>query len=101
VRIWVFVAIAALLALTLGALLGRTRIRSWRYAWTFAAGLLFVGAVIAGCGGGYNNVVPPPSYTGTPPGPYTVTVYAFTETNASDGTNANADARVAIPLTVK
>jgi len=101
VRIWVFVAIAALLALTLGALLGRTRIRSWRYAWTFAAGLLFVGAVIAGCGGGYNNVVTPPSYTGTPPGPYTVTVYAFTETNASDGTNANADAHVAIPLTVK
>ena len=106
-RTWELVAIAALqallalLALLLGARAGRTRTRSWRYAWTLAAGLLFVGAVIAGCGGGYNNVVPPPNYTGTPPGPYTVTVYAFTETNTSDGTNGNADAHVSIPLTVK
>jgi hypothetical protein len=97
----VFAAIAALFALALGALAERTRIRSWRYGWTFAAGLVFAGALLAGCGGGPSNVVPPPSYTGTPPGPYTVTVYAFTETNTSDGTNANADAHVAIPLTVK
>ena len=101
VRIWVFVAIAALFALALGALAERTRIRAWRYGWTFAAGLVFLGALIAGCVGGPGNVVPPPSFTGTPPGPYTVTVYAFTETNTSDGTNANADAHVAIPLTVK
>jgi beta-glucanase (GH16 family) len=38
--------------------------------------------------------------SGTPPGSYTVTVYAFTETNSSDGSNAHADASVAIPLTV-
>jgi hypothetical protein len=29
-----------------------------------------------------------------------VTVYAFTESNIGDGSNANADANVAIPLTV-
>jgi hypothetical protein len=37
---------------------------------------------------------------GTPPGSYTVTVYAFTESNTSDGENANADANVSIRLTV-
>jgi beta-glucanase (GH16 family) len=38
--------------------------------------------------------------TGTTPGSYTVTVYAFTESNVGDGTNGTADANVAIPLTV-
>jgi beta-glucanase (GH16 family) len=37
---------------------------------------------------------------GTASGNYTVTVYAFTETNISNGANSNADASVAIPLTV-
>ena len=37
---------------------------------------------------------------GTPPGSYSVTVYAFTESNVSDGSNAKADASVAVPLTV-
>jgi hypothetical protein len=55
--------------------------------------------VIAGCGGTTSVTTPPPN-TGTPPGSYTVTVYAFTESNASDGSNGNADASVAIPLTV-
>jgi hypothetical protein len=63
------------------------------------AGLIFVGAVIAGCGGGNNNIVPPPN-NGTTPGAYTVTVYAFTESNVSDGSNAKADASVSIPVTV-
>jgi hypothetical protein len=58
-----------------------------------------VGVAIAGCGG--NSVTTIPSNNnGTPPGPYTVTVYAFTESNVSDGTNANADASVLIPLMV-
>jgi beta-glucanase (GH16 family) len=38
--------------------------------------------------------------TGTPPGSYTVTVYAFTESNSSNGSNSNADTNVVIPLTV-
>jgi hypothetical protein len=38
--------------------------------------------------------------TGTTPGDYTVTVYAFTESNKGNGSNSTADASVAIPLTV-
>jgi|HubBroStandDraft_1064217.scaffolds.fasta_scaffold02958_6 hypothetical protein len=38
--------------------------------------------------------------TGTPAGNYTVTIYAFTESNSSNGANSNADASVVIPLTV-
>ncbi len=37
---------------------------------------------------------------GTTPGSYTVTVYAFTESNAGDGSNGTADANVPITLTV-
>ncbi len=36
----------------------------------------------------------------TPAGNYSVNVYAFTESNTSNGANSNADANVAIPLTV-
>jgi hypothetical protein len=43
---------------------------------------------------------PPPPPNGTTPGSYTVTVYAFTESNVSDGTNGHADANVPITLTV-
>jgi beta-glucanase (GH16 family) len=38
--------------------------------------------------------------TGTPSGSYTVTVYAFTESNTGNGSNNTADANVVIPLTV-
>ncbi len=38
--------------------------------------------------------------TGTAPGSYTVTVYAFTESNVGNGSNGTADAHVDIPLTV-
>jgi beta-glucanase (GH16 family) len=101
IRIWVPVAIAGLLALALFALARRMRSRAWRFSWMLIAGLIFFGAMIAGCGGGASNVTPPPPpNTGTTPGAYTVTVYAFTESNATDGTNAHADASVAIPLTV-
>jgi beta-glucanase (GH16 family) len=37
---------------------------------------------------------------GTASGPYTVTVYAFTESNTGNGSNSTADAHVDIPLTV-
>jgi beta-glucanase (GH16 family) len=101
IRIWVPVAIAGLLALTLFALSRRMRSRAWRFSWMLIAGLIFFGAMIAGCGGGASNVVPPPPpNTGTTPGAYTVTVYAFTESNASDGSNGNADASVSIPVNV-
>jgi beta-glucanase (GH16 family) len=100
VRIWLPIAIAGLLALTLVALARRMRRRAWRFRWMLVAGLIFVGAVIAGCGGGSPIVTPPPTNNGTTPGAYTVTVYAFTESNATDGTNAHADASVTIPLTV-
>jgi hypothetical protein len=100
-RMWLPTAIAAILVLIVVALANRTRSRTWQYGCTLAAGLILAGGVIAGCGGGASGVTtPPPPNTGTTPGAYTVTVYAFTESNASDGTNAHADASVTIPLTV-
>jgi hypothetical protein len=62
-----------------------------------AAVLILAGAAIAGCGG---STTTPPNNNGTPPGSYTATVYAFTESNSSDRSNGNADASAAIPLTV-
>ena len=86
--------------LTIVALVGRMRSRAWRFRWMLVAGWVFVGIVIAGCGGGNTIVTLPPTNNGTPPGAYSVTVYVFTESNASDGSNANADASVSIPVTV-
>jgi beta-glucanase (GH16 family) len=101
-RFFLPIAITASLVLTLVAVARRMRRRTWSYAFTAVAGLILLGAVIAGCGGGGSSLVPPPPppNNGTPPGPYTVTVYAFTETNASNGSTANADASVPISLTV-
>jgi beta-glucanase (GH16 family) len=99
-RIWMPITIAGLLALLIVALALRAQSRARRQLCGIAAVLILVGVVaIAGCGGG-SSVNPPPPSNGTPPGSYTVTVYAFTEGNTSDGTNANADANVAIPLIV-
>jgi len=96
-RIWLPVALAALLAL-LGMWLARsTPRRAWRYGFALVAACMIVGTLTAGCSG--NNGPPPPT-NGTPPGSYTVTVYAFTESNIGDGSNGTADASVAIPLTV-
>lgn len=63
-------------------------------------GFALVLVVVAGCGGGGYSSPPPPPSGGTAPGSYAVTVYAFTESNTSDGTNAHADSSVQIPLTV-
>jgi beta-glucanase (GH16 family) len=98
-RIWLPIAIVGLFALMLFNLARRMRTLAWRYSFAAVAALILVGAVIAGCGGGNSTVIIPPN-NGTPPGPYTVTVYAFTESNNSDGSNGHADANVAIPLTV-
>jgi len=77
----------------------RARTRAYLYGCTLAIGLLLTGA--ASCGGGSNNTqVTPPANNGTPPGSYTVTVYAFTESNVGTGANSTADANVAIPLMV-
>ena len=91
--------IAAFLLLIFLALALRTQSRVWRHVCGTAAVLILVGVAMAGCGSNSVSSIPPGN-TGTPPGSYAVTVYAFTETNTSDGTNANADANVAIPLTV-
>lgn len=95
---WPLSTSVAFLLLFLGFVL-RAQRRAWRHFRGTAAVLILVGAAIAGCGG--NSVTTtPPSNNGTTPGSYTVTVYAFTESNNSDGSNANADAHVDIPLTV-
>ena len=99
IRIWVPITMTGLLVLLVVALARRTRSRAWCYGSALVAELILSAIMIAGCGGG-NSITPPPPINGTPPGSYTVSVYAFTESNMSDGTNATADASVNIPLTV-
>ena len=98
-RVWLPTAIAGFLVLMVAALAWRKRSLALCYGCMVFSGFILAGAVIAGCGGGGSSVTPPPN-NGTTPGSYTITVYAFTESNASDGSNGNADASVAIPLTV-
>ena len=78
----------------------RMRSRTWRLAFGMAVVLILAASAIVACGGGNSITTMPPSNTGTPPGSYTITVSAFTQSNTSDGTNAHADASVAIRLTV-
>ena len=78
----------------------RMRSRTWRPAFGMAVVLILAASAIVACGGGNSITTTPPSNNGTPPGSYAVTVYAFTQSNTSDGTNAHADASVAIRLTV-
>ena len=91
--------LAAVLLFAVAALALRRRV--WSPAYATAALLILAGMTIASCGGGGSSMSPPPPPpNGTTPGSYTITVYAFTESNVSDGTNANADASVPITLTV-
>jgi beta-glucanase (GH16 family) len=81
---------------------GRVQSLPWRRSHRYAAlltGLILSAIVIVGCGGNGGSTTPPPN-NGTTPGSYTVNVYAFTESNTGGGSNSNADATVAIPLTV-
>jgi beta-glucanase (GH16 family) len=96
----VIIAVVLLIAVATLALRLRRRVSSLVFA--TAALLILAGMTIASCGGGssMSPPPPPPPPNGTTPGSYTVTVYAFTESNVSDGTNANADASVPITLTV-
>jgi hypothetical protein len=98
-RFWLPVVIAGLLALIAMVLARSAPRRAWRYSFALVAVCMVVGTLIAGCSGNNGPTTTPPP-NGTPPGSYTVTVYAFTESNIGDGSNANADASVAIPLTV-
>jgi hypothetical protein len=85
-----------LVLLTLLVRLKRRRVgRSLRYSMVLGS-LVLAATLIIGCGavsGGAGN-------TGTTPGSYRVTVYAFTESNLSNGANSSADARANISLTV-
>ncbi len=98
-RIGLPVALVGLLALIALALARTTPLRTRRYAFALVAGCMVAATLIAGCGGNSPSP-PPPGNNGTPPGSYAVTVYAFTESNIGDGSNANADAHVDIPLAV-
>jgi hypothetical protein len=69
------------------------------YPCTLIAGLILTVSAWS-CGGGSSNTTVTPPNNGTPPGSYSVTVYAFTESNSSDGSNSHADASVSIPLMV-
>jgi len=91
--------LSAVLALLFYLLGQGTKLRLQRPAWMVAAVIAVLLATIAGCGGGGSTTVIPPS-NGTAPGSYVIHVYAFTETNTGDGSNAHADAQAAIPLTV-
>ena len=91
-------AFAAILLVAILALDPRLRTLAWRPL-SAAVALFLLALTIAACGGG-SYMLPPPPPSGTPTGAYTITVYAFTEGNTSDGTNAHADANVAIPVMV-
>jgi hypothetical protein len=84
--------------------LPRGRRRNLLYVCALIVGLILTGAATWSCGGGSSSSgcpqCPPPGSNGTTPGSYTVTVYAFTESNVGNGSNNTADANVAIPLTV-
>jgi beta-glucanase (GH16 family) len=98
--LWLPIAFGGFLLSTLVTCARRTRTRAYLRGCTLVLGFLVTGA--ASCGGGGNNTqVTPPGNNGTPPSSsYTVTVYAFTESNVGSGANSTADANVAIPLTV-
>jgi beta-glucanase (GH16 family) len=96
-RIWLATSImAGFLVSMVVASAERRRGRTWLYGCALLAAIICTGA---SCGGGSTSVTPPPN-NGTPPGSYTVTVYAFTESNVGNGSNSTADASVPITLTV-
>lgn len=101
-RVWLPLSMLGLLAL-MAVASSRKRLRL--YSCTLAVGLILTGAVTSSCGGGGSSsgtTTTPvtPVVNGTPAGSYTVTVYAFTESNSKDGSITSADASVSIPLTV-
>jgi beta-glucanase (GH16 family) len=101
-RSWLPISIMGFLVFVVVAPAGRRRSRNLVYACALIAGLILTGAATWSCGGGSGggSQITPPNNNGTPPGGYTVTVYAFTESNSGSGSNSTADANVVIPVTV-
>ncbi len=93
-------AIGAFFLLSILLTARRTQHEAPLHSFVLLLGLTLSVAATSSCGsaGGGTQITPPNN--GTPPGSYSVTVYAFTESNTSNGANGNADATVAIPLTV-
>lgn len=101
-RTWLPIAFAGFFLSIVVPSVGRRRRRQTSpYFWALVAGLGLI-SIITSCGGGNSTTTTTITQgsNGTTPGSYSVTVYAFTESNVSDGSNAKADASVAIPLTV-
>jgi beta-glucanase (GH16 family) len=98
----IFVAFVAFFPLAAVFTVGPERRGVSVYTGLLVAGLILTGAATLNCGGGSGGgtQITPPNNNGTPPGSYTVSVYAFTESNTSNGANTNADTNVSIPLTV-
>jgi beta-glucanase (GH16 family) len=98
---WLPIAIVGLLGLIAMAHVQRSRRNAWILDCTLIGALLLMGAGTPSCGGGGNSApITTTGNNGTSPGTYSVNVYAFTESNTSDGSNGHADASVAISLTV-
>jgi len=98
-RVWLPISLAGFLVSLVVSPVARRRGRTRLYTFTLVAGLILMGAALSGCGSN-GTPAPPNNPGGTTPGSFSVTVFAFTETNVSDGANSNADANVVIPLTV-
>jgi beta-glucanase (GH16 family) len=101
-RSWFAISMAGFLVSVVVRPVARRRTRTCLYTCGLVAALIFTGAATWSCGGSSSGgtQVPPPNNNGTPPGSYTVTVYAFTESNSGNGSNSTADANVVIPVTV-
>jgi beta-glucanase (GH16 family) len=99
-RMWLPITVVGFLVSAVVAPVAHRRSRIGLYVCALVAALILTGATLS-CGGSSNSTpVTPPGNNGTTPGSYTVTVYAFTESNVGNGSNSTADANVAIPLTV-
>jgi beta-glucanase (GH16 family) len=99
-RSWFAISMAGFLVFVVVRPVARRRARTGLYTCGLLAALILTGAATWSCGGNSSTQVTPPNNNGTPPGSYTVTVYAFTESNSGNGSNSTADANVVIPVTV-
>lgn len=104
-RVWLPITMVGFFVSVVVAPVGRRRSRNVLYVCSLVAGLILMGAATWSCGGGggggSGTPITSPNNNGTTPGNYTVTVYAFTESNVGNGSNSSADTNAAIPLAVK
>jgi len=92
------VILCVLLLLAFATVARHIGARKWYAVGALMAIVPLICIAVGSCSGGASSTPPPNG--GTPPGSYTVTVFAFTESNTGDGTTQNADASVVIPVTV-